>query len=72
MKTQRFVLTYTGQGVMPADEVTELKGRVTVLDQSRRSLLVEDTPAHLNQLLLIMPGWRAALERIYYKDLSGY
>lgn len=72
MKTQRFVLTYTGQGDMPAGEVTDLKRRVSVLDQSRRSLLVEDTPVHLNQLLLTMPEWRAELERMYHKDLSGY
>ena len=72
MKTQRFILTYTGEGAMPPGEVTQLRQQVAVLDQSRRSLLVEDTPDHLNQLLLSMPEWQAELERIYHKDLSGY
>lgn len=69
MKTQRFVLTYTGEGLMPSGEVKQWSEQLTVLDQSRQNLLVEDAPEHLTRLLKIMPHWKAGPERLY-KGLS--
>lgn len=65
MKTKRFVLTYTGAGSMPPADVVELKDHVSVLDQSRCSLLVEDAPEHLDRLLRTLPRWRSRPERFY-------
>ena len=65
MKTQRFVLTFTGGGTMPPGDVAQLRVQVTVLDQSHHSLLIEDVPDHLNQLLQAMPQWQAEPERVY-------
>jgi hypothetical protein len=65
MKTQRFILTYTGSGALPPGDVARLQSQVAVLDLSRHSLLVEDVPDHLTQLLQTMPHWQAEPERMY-------
>jgi hypothetical protein len=65
MKTQRFILTYTGGGALPPGDVAQLQAQVAVLDLSRHGLLVEDVPGHLTQLLQTMPQWRAEPERMY-------
>lgn len=64
MKTQRFVLTYTGEGPMPSGDVKQLKEQVSVLDQRSQSLLVEDAPEHLSRMLQTMPRWQAGPERM--------
>jgi len=65
MKTQRFILTYTGRGTMPTTDLAFLNEHVPVLDHSRRSLLVEDAPEHIRHLLRSMPRWQYRPERMY-------
>ncbi len=69
MKTQRFVLTYTGEGLVPPGEVKQWSEQLAVLDQSRLNLLVEDEASHLTRLLQTMPHWKAGPEQ-FYKPLS--
>lgn len=65
MKKQRFRLTYSGNGPMPPGDVAQFFARVSVLEQSHQSLLVEAIPEHLNRLLRTMPRWRLWSEWAY-------
>ena len=70
MKKQRFVLTYIGKGDMPSSDVTFFQTQITVLDQSRCCLLVEDSADHLGQLLQHRPDWQGEPEQMF-KTLNG-
>lgn len=54
-----------GKGDMPSKDVTFLQKQVSVLDQSRRCLLVEDSADHLGQLLQHWPDWQGEPEQMF-------
>jgi hypothetical protein len=56
----RFILRFTGQGVPPEADLTQIRSApgVTVLDSaSPRMLLVQGSPETLGQLAKALPGW---------------
>jgi hypothetical protein len=63
----RFILRFTGQGAMPAADVSRIRAHpdVTVSDTSSRMLLIEATQPAADQLAQQLPDWVCTPERTY-------
>lgn len=60
----RYVLRYTGEGPVPADEVEQVREAAHVVDEHGRTLLVEAPRARVQTLVKQLPRWVASPETV--------
>lgn len=65
MRLKRYILTSPNRRPLTQTDLHYLKRHTTVLDQSRCTVLVEDTASHLRRFLQSLPGWNCQPESLY-------
>ena len=60
----RYVLRYTGEGPVPADDLDQVREHTHVVDASGRTLLVEAPKARVATLVKHLSQWVAAPETV--------